>query len=109
MSPESAPGVTPEDWRAFLDEAGIDQAVLYPTAGLAIGLIQKAEWAVALARAYNNWLYERYLRADPSDFPHERARSDFLKDVPEFLERDDVAEATKAAILAENARRFYRL
>src|SRR5436305_1715481 len=65
-APDSSPGVTPEVWRSFLDEAGIGQAVLYPTAGLALGLIQKAEWAVALARAYNNWLAERYLRADPA-------------------------------------------
>jgi predicted TIM-barrel fold metal-dependent hydrolase len=44
----------------------------------------------------------------PSDFPHERARPEFLKDVPEFLARDDLPDATKAAILADNARRFYR-
>jgi predicted TIM-barrel fold metal-dependent hydrolase len=65
-APDSSPGVTPEVWRSFLDEAGIGQAVLYPTAGLALGLIQKTEWAIALARAYNNWLTERYLRADPA-------------------------------------------
>jgi len=65
-APDSSPGVTPEVWRSFLDEAGLDLAVLYPTAGLAVGLIQKAEWAVALSRAYNNWLYERYLRTDPA-------------------------------------------
>ena len=48
-APDSSPGVTPEVWRSFLDEAGIGQAVLYPTAGLALGLIQKTEWAIALA------------------------------------------------------------
>ena len=50
---------------AFLDEVGIEQAVLYPTKALAHGLIQDREWACAVARAYNNWLYERYCRVSP--------------------------------------------
>ena len=29
----------------------------------------------------------------PSDFPHERARPEFLKDVPEFLARDDLPDS----------------
>src|SRR5215212_2950268 len=45
-------------WVDFLDEVGIESTVLYPTAGLAFGCIQDPEWAVALARAYNNWLDE---------------------------------------------------
>lgn len=51
-------------WVDFLDEVGIESTVLYPTAGLAFGCIQDPDWAVALARAYNNWLYERYYRHD---------------------------------------------
>jgi predicted TIM-barrel fold metal-dependent hydrolase len=35
--------------------------VLYPTGGLAVGKINNRGWAVALTRAYNDWLYERYL------------------------------------------------
>ena len=42
MAPDSAAGVTARVWRAFLDEAGIELAVLYPTVGLAIGLVQEA-------------------------------------------------------------------
>ncbi len=49
-------------WLEFLDEVGIERAVLYPRAGLAVGMIQDEEWAVAVCRAYNNWLYERYYR-----------------------------------------------
>ncbi len=64
MAPEAPPGSTPESWQAFVKEVGLSQAVLYPTAGLAVGLIQKAEWAVAVCRAYNNWLAARYLSAD---------------------------------------------
>lgn len=51
-------------WLDFLDEVGIESTVLYPTAGLAFGCIQDPEWAVALARAYNNWLYDRFYCVD---------------------------------------------
>lgn len=52
-------------WIDFLDGAEIARAVLYPTAGLTCGLIRDHDWAVALTRAYNNWLFERYLKASP--------------------------------------------
>jgi predicted TIM-barrel fold metal-dependent hydrolase len=55
---------TPELWRDFMDAVGIEQAVVYPTLGLSHGLIQDKDWACALASAYNNWLYERYLKTD---------------------------------------------
>ncbi len=53
-----------EVWLSFLDESKIDAAVLYPTAGLAFGLIQDSDWACEAARAYNNWLYDRYCKVD---------------------------------------------
>ncbi|HWP35656.1 MAG TPA: amidohydrolase family protein, partial [Thermodesulfobacteriota bacterium] len=52
-------------WLAFLDEAGVAATVLYPTHGLAFGLIKDREWAAVLARAYNTWLAEEFLKADP--------------------------------------------
>lgn len=52
-------------WLEFLDRNRIQQAVLYPTAGLSLGLIQDPEWACAAARAYNNWLYDRYTNQSP--------------------------------------------
>ena len=55
---------TAEAWLRFLDEAGLEGTVLYPTQGLAFGLIKDREWAVGLARAYNDWLYDRYVRVD---------------------------------------------
>lgn len=55
---------TPEIWVDFLDRTRLHAAVLYPTAGLAFGLIQDPDWACAVARAYNNWLYDRYCRFD---------------------------------------------
>lgn len=48
-------------WLEFLDRTGIDATVLYPTAGLATGLIRDPGWAVALCRAYDDWLHARYL------------------------------------------------
>jgi predicted TIM-barrel fold metal-dependent hydrolase len=53
------------DWLAYLDETNIAVSVLFPTAGLGFGLIQDPNWAEALARGYNAWLYDRFLRANP--------------------------------------------
>ena len=56
---------TPDDWLKFLDKTGIKWTVLYPTAGLAVGRIMAEDWAVVACRAYNNWLYERFLNRTP--------------------------------------------
>ena len=53
------------DWLRFLDEAGVALTVLYPSAGLGYGLIKDPHWATALGRAYNDWLYDRFLRVSP--------------------------------------------
>jgi predicted TIM-barrel fold metal-dependent hydrolase len=52
------------DWQEFLDEAAIEWAVLYPTAGLGFGLVKDRDWACALARAYNDCLYDCYLKSE---------------------------------------------
>jgi predicted TIM-barrel fold metal-dependent hydrolase len=52
-------------WLEYLDEAHLAATVLFPTGGLTFGLISDPAWAVALARGYNDWLYERFLRHDP--------------------------------------------
>lgn len=59
--PETPPSV----WMEFLERNRIQKAVLYPTAGLAAGLILDRDWAVAVSRAYNDWLYDRYTRDHP--------------------------------------------
>lgn len=51
-------------WAEMLELIGADGTVLYPTAGLACGLISDTKWAVASAIAYNNWLEERYTKKD---------------------------------------------
>ncbi len=66
----SVPGKDPETpasrWVEFLQELGIEMTVLYPTAGLGLGLIQDREWACAVAHAYNSWIYERFTRENPT-------------------------------------------
>src|SRR5262250_906214 len=44
---------------------GVSWTVLYPTAGLATGRIMAEEWAVVACKAYNTWLYERFLNSSP--------------------------------------------
>ena len=53
---------SPDHWNRFLDNSGIGQTVLYPTAGLAVGRIIAPEWAVVACSAYNQWLYEKSLK-----------------------------------------------
>jgi predicted TIM-barrel fold metal-dependent hydrolase len=49
---------------ADMDIEGIDVSILYPTTGLGIGRIYEPDYAVALCRAYNNWVHD-YCQADP--------------------------------------------
>ena len=51
-------------WGEMLELIGAEGTVLYPTAGLACGLISDVEWAGATATAYNNWLEDRYTKKD---------------------------------------------
>ncbi|HKN01303.1 MAG TPA: amidohydrolase family protein [Candidatus Binataceae bacterium] len=52
-------------WIDLLDTTGIAATVLYPSAGLASAFIRDPDWAIALTRAYNNWLADRYLKQSP--------------------------------------------
>jgi predicted TIM-barrel fold metal-dependent hydrolase len=60
------PNPSGQDWLDFLDQQNIAASVLFPTAGLGFGLIGDPLWATALARGYNDWLHDRYLRAAPA-------------------------------------------
>ncbi len=70
-------------WLSIMDEGGMEAAILYPTAGLAIGWVRESDFAVALCRAYNNFLYQEFLTVSPR-----------LKGVA-LLPFQDVAEAVK--------------
>jgi predicted TIM-barrel fold metal-dependent hydrolase len=51
-----------DGWIDFMDDIGIDRAILYTTRGLTFGKIVSKDWAIELARAYNNWMYDTYMK-----------------------------------------------
>ena len=53
-----------EGWQDFLQDVGVDRTVLYTSAGLAFGRVVSRDWAIELARAYNNWVYDAYVSRD---------------------------------------------
>lgn len=53
---------TLEDWRAALDHGNIEAAVIYPTRFMHIGQVGIVDFAIDLSRAYNDYLYDRFLR-----------------------------------------------
>ena len=58
-------GPSAQDWLEFLDKNRIELTVLYPTQGLTHAAIQDRDWAVTLARAYNDWLSHRFMQVSP--------------------------------------------
>ena len=48
-----------------MDEDGINVMVLYPTAGLHVGSLHERDFATAVTRAYNDWLYH-FCKTDPA-------------------------------------------
>ena len=50
--------------RQDLDDLGVDIAVIFPDALLTLAAIRQDEYAVALARAYNCWLADKWLSED---------------------------------------------
>lgn len=54
--------VGPDKWLQFLDKTGMAYSVLFPTQGLAFGQTALPDWALGYAKAYNDWLHEKYLR-----------------------------------------------
>jgi uncharacterized protein len=57
---------SPQQMREQLDSLHIDQAILFPDYLLNLAMIPHPEWASALARAYNAWLYEHWLLTEPT-------------------------------------------
>src|SRR5881227_3452033 len=49
------------EMRSGLDTLSVDTAVLFPDHLLALAMVRDHGFAVALARSYNQWLYERWL------------------------------------------------
>ena len=52
--------------RGSLDELHVNKAVLFPDHLLYLAMVRDPDFAAALARSYNQWLYERWLLEDAS-------------------------------------------
>jgi predicted TIM-barrel fold metal-dependent hydrolase len=61
-------GDGPDSWLYFLDAVGIDQTVLYPTFALTINRLRDLDYAAAIARAYNDWVADTYVRHPSGKF-----------------------------------------
>jgi predicted TIM-barrel fold metal-dependent hydrolase len=61
MASDQRPG-SAEDWVAFLDRARVERTVMFTSEGLSVGYIQRTGYAVAVCRAYNDYVYDRYAR-----------------------------------------------
>jgi len=64
-APGSFRAVNANGWVEFMDDIGIERAVVYPTVGLSYGQIVNPQWAIAATRAYNNWLHDAFLSKTP--------------------------------------------
>ena len=49
-----------EDWAAFLERADIEKAVMFTTGGLAVGIIQNPDYAVAVCQGFNDYVHAKY-------------------------------------------------
>ena len=52
------------EWAAFVEQANLTYSALYPSMGLAMGCTTSPYWAVAVAKAYNDWLHQTYMLKD---------------------------------------------
>jgi hypothetical protein len=52
------------DWQTLLDQSGIKWSALYASRGLAINNWHSPEWGAAVARGYNDWLYDAFTSKD---------------------------------------------
>lgn len=56
---------TLKNWQDALEKGNLAAAVVYPTRFMHISQVGIAEFAVDLSRAYNDYLYDRFLRHEP--------------------------------------------
>lgn len=64
VDPQRWAATDAKQWGRFMDATGIKASVLYPTAGLAHGIIENPDWAAQVARAYNRWLHATHLEPE---------------------------------------------
>ena len=71
-----------KSWLDAMDAGGLSAAYLYPTAGLSHGWIREPDVAVAAARAYNDFVSEKFRKVSPRLRPVALVP---LQDVPEAV------------------------
>ena len=57
---------SPEAMRRELDDLHVNVAILFPDHLLSLAMVRDPAFAVALARSYNDWLADRWLRREPT-------------------------------------------
>ena len=87
-----------KSWLDAMDSGGLSVAYLYPTAGLSVGWIREPDVAVATARAYNDFVAERFRKISPRLKPVALVP---LQDVPEAVKeaRRAIKELRLAGIM----------
>ncbi len=58
--------ITARQWRDFLQQADIEGTVLYPTSALGYARVRERDWGIALAQAYNDWMYASFTKDNPN-------------------------------------------
>jgi predicted TIM-barrel fold metal-dependent hydrolase len=58
-----------EDYAAFMDEAGVEQSIIFTSEGLSVGQIQSSDYASRICRSYNDYVHDRYRRVDERVHP----------------------------------------
>ena len=57
---------SPDAMRRELDDLHVNVAILFPDHLLSLAMVREPAFAVALARSYNDWLADRWLRHEPT-------------------------------------------
>ncbi len=57
---------SPDAMRRELDDLHVNVAILFPDHLLSLAMVREPPFAVALARSYNDWLADRWLRHEPT-------------------------------------------
>jgi predicted TIM-barrel fold metal-dependent hydrolase len=57
---------SPDAMRRELDDLRVNVAILFPDHLLSLAMVREPPFAVALARSYNDWLADRWLRHEPT-------------------------------------------
>ena len=60
------PTGTVEEKRSHMEEFGLDYSILGPTLNLALATVNNDNAAVALANAYNSWILDQFVDAEPN-------------------------------------------